>query len=273
MENLQSFERLSLNQATTKKWTLREAVEGCVRAEIPWIGLWRDKIAEIGLKESSTLIRDAGIQVSGIIKGGLFPSNSAHEWQKIIDENKRAIEESAKLGAKALVMVGGGLPTRDVDYARMQFEEGIAEILPFAKSYGVKLGIEPLHPMFAADRSIIVSLAQANKIAKAYQPDEVGVIIDIYHVWWDPDLYNQIAVCGEHILGFHVSDWIVPMPDMLNGRGMMGDGVIEIRRIRRAVDVAGYNGPIEVEIFNQKIWDQPGDEVLKVIKERYLEHV
>jgi sugar phosphate isomerase/epimerase len=170
-------------------------------------------------------------------------------------------------------MVGGGLPTRDVDYARMQFEEGIAEILPFAKSYGVKLGIEPLHPMFAADRSIIVSLAQANKIAKAYQPDEVGVIIDIYHVWWDPDLYNQIAVCGEHILGFHVSDWIVPMPDMLNGRGMMGDGVIEIRRIRRAVDVAGYNGPIEVEIFNQKIWDQPGDEVLKVIKERYLEHV
>lgn len=273
MENFQSFDRLSLNQATTQRWNLREAVDGCARAEIPWIGLWRDKIAEIGLKESSKLVRDVGLKVSGIIKGGMFPSASVGEWQRIIDENRRAIEETAELGANALVMVGGGLPNKDLDYARKQFKEGIAELVPFAQTHGVKLGIEPLHPMFAADRSVVVTLAQANEIAKSYHPNDVGVVIDVYHVWWDPDLYNQISYTGEHIMGFHVSDWLIPTPDMLKGRGMMGDGIIEIRRIRKAVDAAGYTGPIEVEIFNQQLWDQPGDEVLEVVKKRFLEHV
>ncbi|WP_027415427.1 sugar phosphate isomerase/epimerase family protein [Aneurinibacillus terranovensis] len=273
MERLASFERLCLNQATTKKWSLQEAVEGCARAEIPWIGLWRDKIAEIGLKESRQFIRDAGLRVSSIISGGWFSASSAAERHKRLDDSRRAIEEVAELGAGVLVIVGGGVPDRDIDSARKWVAEGIEQLVPYAQSYGVKLGIEPLHPMYAAERSVVVTLAQANELAKRYRPDVVGVIVDVFHVWWDPDLYNQITLAGEHILGFHVSDWIVPTPDLLLGRGMIGDGVIELRRIRKALDAVGYQGPIEVEIFNQSIWDQPGDEVLAVIMERYLEHI
>ncbi|UOF91146.1 sugar phosphate isomerase/epimerase [Fodinisporobacter ferrooxydans] len=273
MEQLESFERLCLNQATTQRWNLREAVEGCVRAGIPWIGLWRNKIAEIGLKGSRQLVRDAGLRVSSMIAGGYFPTVSAAERQKRLDENRRAIEEAAELEAEVLVLVGGGIPDRDIDCARKCVAEGIEQLVPYAKSYGVKLGIEPLHPMYAAERSVVVTLAQANDLAKSYRPDEVGVVVDVFHVWWDPDLYHQIALAGERILGFHVSDWVVPFSHFLLGRGMMGDGVIELRRIRKALDAAGYQGPIEVEIFNQAIWDQPGDEVLAVIKERYLEHL
>jgi sugar phosphate isomerase/epimerase len=151
--------------------------------------------------------------------------------------------------------------------------EGIAELVPYARERGVRLGIEPLHPMFAADRSVIVTLGQANTLAERFPAEQVGVVVDVYHVWWDPDLYGQIERAAERILGFHVNDWIVPTPDLLLGRGMMGDGVIEIRRVRTAVDVAGYAGPIEVEIFNQAIWDTPGDAVLAQMAERYLAHV
>ena len=152
-------------------------------------------------------------------------------------------------------------------------EEGIEKLAPFAASHGVKLGIEPLHPMYAADRSVIVTLNQANTIAEKFSPDQVGVIVDVFHVWWDPHLYLEIERATGNILGFHVSDWIVPVPDLFKGRGMMGDGVIEIRRIRQAVEKAGYHGPIEVEIINQSIWDQPGDDVLATIKDRFLKHV
>lgn len=152
-------------------------------------------------------------------------------------------------------------------------EEGIAELVPYAEERGVKLGIEPLHPMYAAERSVIVTLSEALTLAETFTPDQVGVIVDVFHVWWDPELYTHIRRAEGRILGFHVSDWIVPTPDLLKGRGMMGDGVIEIRRIRQAVEEAGYDGPIEVEIFNEKIWSTPGDEVLSLMKERYLEHV
>jgi sugar phosphate isomerase/epimerase len=145
--------------------------------------------------------------------------------------------------------------------------------VPYAQSHGVKIGIEPLHPMYAAERSVIVTLAQANAFAEPYRPSEVGIIVDVFHIWWDPELYKQIALASGRILGFHVSDWIVPTPDILLGRGMMGDGVIELSRIRKAVDEAGYRGPIEVEIFNQSIWDRNGDDVLSLMKERYQEHV
>lgn len=270
---MENFERLCLNQATTKKWSLQEAVEGCVRGEIPWVGLWRDKIAQQGLKESKRIIVDSGVKVSSIVKGGAFPANTEEERQKILDDNFRAINECAELGAKVLVTVGGALPNSNLDEARQQFAEGLEKIVPYAESCGVKIGLEPLHPMFAADRSILCSLDHANKLAKKYSPDVVGVIIDVFHVWWDPELYNQIAIAGEHLIGFHVSDWLVPLPDILNGRGMMGDGVIEIEKIRRSIDAAGYKGPIEVEIFNEDIWNRPGDEVIKEMKERYLEFV
>jgi sugar phosphate isomerase/epimerase len=152
-------------------------------------------------------------------------------------------------------------------------EDGIAAIIPYAAQRGVKLGIEPLHPMFAGDRSVIVTLEQANSLVQRLDSPHVGVVIDIYHVWWDPNVYQQIALAQGHILGFHVSDWIVPPPDLLLGRGMMGDGIVELRRLRAAVEQAGYSDLIEVEIFNRALWDMPGDDVLALMKERFILHV
>ncbi|WP_208607787.1 sugar phosphate isomerase/epimerase family protein [Paenibacillus pectinilyticus] len=258
---------------TTEQWSLREAIEGCARAEVPWIAPWRHKVEELGLSTSKRLIKDAGLKVSSLCRGGMFPAVTASERQKRIDDNKRAVEEAAELGTDVLVMVCGSLPDRDIQSARQMVADGIAQLVPFAKSYGVKLGIEPLHPMYAADRSVVVTLDLANTLAEAYQPNQVGIVVDVFHVWWDPDLYNQIHRATGRILGFHVCDWIIPVPDMLKGRGMMGDGVIEISRIRQAVEKTGYNGPIEVEIFNEQIWNQPGDETVCQMKERYLTHV
>ncbi|MCZ8511957.1 sugar phosphate isomerase/epimerase [Paenibacillus filicis] len=269
---LTSIDRLSLNQITTDRWSLREAVEGSVRADIPWIALWRHKVAETGLAESRRLVRDAGLRVSSLCRGGMFPAASVEERRAKIDDNRRAVDEAAELGADVLVLVCGPAPDKDIAGARRMVEEGIAKLAPYAESCGVRLGIEPLHPMYAAERSVINTLAQANAIAEQYSPNQVGVVVDVFHVWWDPELYSQIERARGRILGFHVSDWIVPTPDLLMGRGMMGDGVIDLRRIRHAVEDAGYDGPIEVEIFNQAIWDRPGDEVLSLMKERYLQH-
>ncbi|OYD07162.1 sugar phosphate isomerase/epimerase family protein [Paludifilum halophilum] len=273
MKEVPSIQRLSLNQITTENWNLSEAVEGCLRAEVPWISVWRHKLQEFGLNKSRKMIRDAGLRVSSLCRGGMFPAASKSERQSRLDDNRRALEEAAELGTDVLVLVCGSAPDRDLDSARKWVEEGIEQLIPYAKECGVKLGIEPLHPMYAADRSVIVTLGQANAIRERLQSTQVGVVVDVFHVWWDPDLYQQIARAGDHILGFHVSDWIVPVPDLFKGRGMMGDGVIEIRRIRQAVEEAGYNGPIEVEIINQAIWDQPGDQTLQTMKDRYLEHV
>ncbi|WP_010274653.1 sugar phosphate isomerase/epimerase family protein [Paenibacillus senegalensis] len=272
MERLRSIERLSLNQITMDRLSLPEAVEVCVRGEVQWMALWRHKIAETGLKESKRLIDEAGIRLSSICRGGYFPGATAQEREAKLDDNKRAVEEAAELGADTLVLVCGPAPDRDIDFARQTVAESIAKLVPFARSHGVKLGIEPLHPMYAAERSVINTLAQANALAKTFTPEEVGVVVDAFHVWWDPELYTQIKASAGRILGFHVSDWIVPTPDLLMGRGMMGDGVIELRRMRLAVEEAGYQGPIEVEIFNQQVWDMPGDEAMSLIKERYLEH-
>jgi sugar phosphate isomerase/epimerase len=203
----------------------------------------------------------------------IFPANDPSEFKTNLDVNRRAIVEAAELGTDVLVLVCGAAPNRDITRAREMIAEAIAELAPFAATYGVNLGIEPLPPMFAADRSATVAPEQANDLAEAHPPEQVGVMIDAYLVWWDPKVEAQIARAGKRILGFHVDDWIVPIPDPLLGRGMMGDGVIELRRLRRAVDAAGYSGPIEVEIFNQTIWDEPCDQVLERMKTRYLEHV
>lgn len=262
--------RLSLNQMTTERWGVREAVEGCAWAEIPYIGLWRHKVAEAGLHESARMVRDAGLRVSSLCRGGMFVAADAAGWQIRLDDNRRAVDEAAELGAPVLVLVCGGLADRDLDSARGQVEEAIAQLVPYARERGVTLGIEPLHPAFAADRSVVVTLGQANDMLARLASPQVGVVIDAYHVWWDPQLYEQIARAAGHIVGFHVDDWLCPNPEPLMGRGMMGDGVIELRHMRRAVDAAGYSGPIEVEIFNQNIWDRPGHEVLRLMRERYL---
>ena len=266
------LERLSLNQATIQRWDMRQTIAGCARAGIGRIGLWRDKLQALGVSATAQHLRDAGIKPSSLCRGGFFPAATRAERDARIDDNRRAIDEAAEVGAPVLVLVSGPPADRDIDRARRQVEDGICAILPYAAERGVRLAIEPLHPMFAGDRSVVVTLAQANTMAERISSDFVGVAVDVYHVWWDPEVYVEIARAGEgkRIVGCHVSDWLAPPPDHVLGRGVMGDGLIEVRRLREAVDAAGYTGPVEVEIFNRAVWDMPGDEVLALIKDRYL---
>ena len=266
------FSRLSLNQVTTRRWSLREAVEGCLRADIPAIALWRDKVAEIGLAESARIVRESGLRVSSLHVGGDFPAASEAERRARIEDSRRAIEAAAELGAELLSLRAGPAPDRNVDAARAMVVKGIEQLIPDAEERGVKLVVEPLHPMFAADRSVVVTISQANDILRRLDTFQVGLVVDAYHVWWDPDLYDQIDRAAGRIIGFHIDDWRANTFPHLS-RVMMGDGVIELRRIRTAVDEAGYTGPIEVEIFNETYWDMPGAEVLELMKERYVEHV
>ena len=270
---LRDIGRISLNQATVTRWSLTEAVEGCARHGFQWIAPWRDKVSDLGLEPSARLIRDAGLRVSSLCRGGFFPAATAAGREQRLDDNRRAVDEAAALGAEVLVLVCGPPSGRDLGAAREQVRDGIAMLAPYAAQAGVKLGIEPLHPMFAGDRSVVVTLAQANELAELFPPAQVGVIVDSYHVWWDPELVGQIGRAAGRIFGLHVSDWLVPPPDVLLGRGLPGDGMIDFRGLRAAVEGTGYDGPIEVEIFNQAIWDTPGDELLATIAERCLAHV
>jgi sugar phosphate isomerase/epimerase len=270
---MRTISRLSINQYTLRNWTIPQLLEACATEQIPFVALWRDKIAETGLKETRKLLSGTGIKVSSLCRGGFFPAETVDLQTRNLEENFRAVDEAAAIGAEALVLVCGGIVNHDLDRSRNMVAEGIARLLPHATQAGVKLGIEPLHPMFAADRSVIVSLGQANEIVESLKSPDLGVVIDVYHVWWDPAVYTEIVRGSGHIIGFHVNDWIVPLADVLNGRGVMGDGIIEIQRLREAVDRAGYTGPIEVEIFNQDLWQMPGDALLRLIKDRFLAYV
>ncbi len=264
--------RLSLNQITAERASLEQAVDACARHGIPYIAVWRHKLAETGLDRAVRLVRDAALRVSSVCRGGMFPAATRAEREARIEDNRRAVDEAAALGAEILILVCGAAPPpdRDIAAARRMVADGIAELAPYAAERGVRLGIEPLHPAFAAERSCITTLAEARCLAERFDPATVGVVADVYHVWWDPELYGEIARAAGRLVGFHVSDWLVPMENVLMGRGMMGDGVIELRRIRAAVEGAGYAGPIEVEIFNEEIWRMPLDTLLPLIKERYV---
>jgi sugar phosphate isomerase/epimerase len=263
---------LSLNVATVREqWSLEQCIDGCVRHGVGWIAPWRDKLADCGVERAARLIRAAGLKVSSLCRGGFFPAPDTAGRQAAIDDNRRALDEAAAIGAVALCIVAGGLPQdgKDIDDARAQVREGLAAILEHARKVGVTLAIEPLHPMYAADRSCINTLAQANELCDALG-EGAGIAVDVYHVWWDPDLPRQIARAGARIVGFHVCDWLVPTTDLLLDRGMMGDGVIDIARIRALVEGAGYRGPIEAEIFSKSNWwRRDPDEVLRVVKQRY----
>lgn len=263
--------QLSLNQITTRGWSLPEAVDGCVQAGIGWIGLWRDKVAETGLEESVRLLRDAGVGVSSLCRGGFFPAESADERRRVRADNRRAVDEAAALGTDVLVLVCGGLADGDVTRSREMVAEGIAELAPYAGERSVKLAIEPLHPLFCADRSVIVTLAQALDLAERFPADQVGVVVDTFHVWWDPTVEADIARAGERILSFQVCDWLDPLPDLLLGRGMMGDRVIDFRPLRAAVERAGCTEPVGVKIFNRAIWDRPGEEVVRELRDRFAD--
>jgi sugar phosphate isomerase/epimerase len=267
-----SLERLSLNQMTLDQWGLEEVIDGCVRSGVEWIAPWRHKVEEVGLDKAARLVADSGLKVSSYCRGGFFPVFE-HEIAARRDENLRAIDEAVALGTDVLVLVCGASVDKDIEGARRMVVEGIAELVPHARDAGVKLGIEPLHPMFAGDRSVVVTLGQANDMASNFSSADVGVIVDVYHVWWDPNLYDEIQRASGRILGYHVSDWMVPTEEFLAGRGLMGDGVIELQKIRGAVEAAGYEGPIEVEILNRDLWRRSGDEVLSTVVRRFSEHV
>ena len=270
---LPNIDRLSLNQITLNNLTLKECAELSVQHGIKWVAPWRHRVQEVGLAESYRILRDSGLGVSSLCRGGFFPASTEAERQERIDDNRRAIDEAAELGALCLVLVCGPAPDRDIASARSMVADGIAAILSHARDRGVRLGIEPLHPMYAADRSVIVTLAEALDLALQFDPAHVGVVIDVFHVWWDPRLYEEIRRASGRILSFHVSDWAVPLPGILTGRSMLGDGVIQLRRIRKALEESGYQGPIEVEILNQAIWEQPPDAVLKETIQKYLQCV
>ena len=277
MRNLSSLDLLAINLATVRQqWNLQEAVEACARHGITGIDPWRDQVSALGLAESVRVIKANGMSVTGYCRGGMFPAADAAGRQAAIDDNKRAIDEAAALGAECLVLVVGGLPagSRDIGVARSMVADGLAAILPHARVCHMPLAIEPLHPIYAGDRACINTLCQALDLAE-WLGEGVGVAIDTYHVWWDPQLEDQIARAGRarKILAYHVCDWLVPTRDLLLDRGMMGDGVIDLRRIGGWIAQAGYRGRTEVEIFSKlDWWTRPGDEVLLTCIERYRAH-
>jgi sugar phosphate isomerase/epimerase len=268
--------RLSLNQRTTANWSLREAVDGAVAAGLQAIGLWREPVAEVGLDTARRCVDDAGLRVSSLCRGGFFTASDPASRAAAHEDNLRALDEAAGLGTKALVLVPGGLPPGDKDLtgARTRAAEAIAALVPAAVERGVTLGIEPMNPIYAADRGVISTLAQALDIAEAFAPHEVGVVVDTFHLWWEPGIHAQIARAGERIVSYQVCDWITPLPaDALLARGMMGDGHIDFPAFTRAVAAAGYSGDVEVEIFHADVWAAPGDQVIATMARRYVELV
>ena len=263
--------RLSFNQITAERASLAEAVDACARHGVPYLAVWRHKLADVGVDRAARLVRDSGLRVSSVCRGGMFPAPTRAERAVRIDDNRRAVDEAVALGAELLVLVCGPAPDKDIAGARRMVAEGIAELTPYARERGVRLGIEPLHPAFAAERSCITTLREARALASQFDAATVGIVADVYHIWWDPELYDELARAAGRLVGFHVSDWLVPVHNVLMNRGVMGDGVIELRPIRTAVERAGYDtGPIEVEIMNETVWNTPLDTLLPLIKERYL---
>ena len=273
---------LSLNTATVRaQWTLPQIIDGCRRHGIPMISPWRDQVAAAGLKESAQRIRDAGLALSGYCRGGMFPAGDREGRKAAHDDNRRAVDEALALGAPCLVLVVGGLPkdregrivSKDIFGAREMVRDGIGELLEYARPAGLPLAIEPLHPMYAADRACVNTMAHANDLC-----DELGgglgIAVDVYHVWWDPNLKREIeraaGATPSRLLGYHICDWLVPTTDLLNDRGMMGDGVIDLPLIRSWMEDAGYRGAHEVEIFSAgNWWKRDPDEVLATCKGRH----
>ena len=268
--------RFSLNQASIKYATMPEAVTATVAAGIPSIGLWREPVAEFGLAASAALVRDSGLRVSSLCRGGFFTAEQGPARRAAIDDNRRAIDETAALGAPTLVLVAGGLPegSRDLAGARERVRDAIGELEADALATGVSLAIEALHPMYVTDRAVVSTLAQALDLAEQFDALAVGVVVDTFHIFWDPAVLEQIARAGAggRIASYQVCDWNMPIAaDPLLSRGYPGDGYIDFESLTRAVAAAGYSGDIECEIFNQQIWNLPWDEVASTAATRFNE--
>ncbi len=271
-------QRLSLNTATTKYWTLQQAIDGAVRAGIPALGVWRDRVAEVGTERAARIVRDAGLRVSSLCRGGFLTASEPAEQRQALADNRAAIVEAATLGTDSLIMVVGGLPEgdRDIVAARRRVDDRITDLVPYAVEHGVRLVLEPLHPMYCADRAVLSTLGQALDLAAPHPAQSVGVVVDTFHVWWDPSLAEQIARAGREnrLAAYQVCDWNLPIAaDALLSRGMMGDGHIDFDQIGGWVRDAGYTGDIEVEIFNADIWAADGDQVLASVTRRYADLV
>jgi sugar phosphate isomerase/epimerase len=274
MTNEAALGRLSLNQRTTASWSLPEAIKGSVDAGLGAIGIWREQLAEIGIDEACRLVAQSGLRVSSLCRGGFF-TNPA-EAQTAETRNREAIDEAAALNAATLVLVPGGLPPgdRDLHAARDRVSRGIEQLVPYARELGVNLGIEPMNPIYAADRGVISTLRQALDIAERFETNDVGVVVDTFHLWWEPGIADQVQRAGERIVSYQICDWITPLPaDTLLARGMMGDGHIDFAAFTQSVARAGYRGDVEVEIFNADLWAAPPAEVVDTMAKRYLDLV
>ncbi len=251
-----TMEQLAVHSVTTKPWSLVDCVKNFSKASVRGITVWRDKLEEMAASEARTLIADHGMETVSLCRGGFFPGRTQSERQKGIDDNLRAIEEAAELGAPMIVLVCGAVPGQPLPESRKQIQAGIEAVLPRAETAGIKLDIEPLHPMYADDRSAVNTLGQANDIVEAIGSAHVGVAVDVYHLWWDPDLEGEIARCGRlgALHAFHICDWRTPTRDLLLDRVIMGDGCIPVREIRGWVEATGFSGFNEVEIFSNELW-------------------
>ena len=264
-------DRLCLHTITTKPWSIEEAAGKYAAAGIRWISVWREALAGRDPASIGQMLIDEGLGVTSLVRGGFFPSVDKQKRKEAIEENLRALEEAAAINAPLLVLVCGADPGQSLEDSRGQIREGIEALIPMAGELGVKLGIEPLHPMYADTRSAINTLKQANALVEVIGAADVGVVVDVYHLWWDPDLEAQIRRCGDldKLLAFHICDWKVPTADMLNDRELMGRGCIPLTKIRRWVEETGFQGPMEVEIFSTHYWSQDQDRFLDQIIEAY----
>jgi sugar phosphate isomerase/epimerase len=277
-EAARDLARLSINQETLKQWSLPELAEGCRSLGVSQVGLWRAPVQEYGVERAARMMRDSGLTVTSLCRGGFFTAADPAARAAAMDDNRAAVDEAATLGTDALVLVSGGLPDgdRDIAGARLRVADAVGELAAYAVGSGVRLAIEPLHPMFAADRCVVSTLGQALDIAERFPAEQVGVVVDSYHLWWDDRVPDGIARAGRggRIVCFQLADWVTPLPEgVLLGRGQLGDGCVDLRGFREQVDAAGYRGPVEVEIFNPALWARDGREVLAEIADRYRRHV
>ncbi|MET9110369.1 sugar phosphate isomerase/epimerase family protein [Streptomyces zhihengii] len=273
-----ALSRFSINQMTVKQLGLPALVDNCARLGIPAVGLWREPVAEYGLQAAAKLVRDAGLAVSSLCRGGFLTAADDEGRARALADNRAAIDEAATLGTDTLVLVSGGLPpgSRDLVAARARIGEALTELAPYAGERGVRLAIEPLHPMFASDRCVVSTLDQALELAAPFPASQVGVVVDTYHVWWDDHAPAAVARAGatDRVHSFQLADWTTPLPEgVLNGRGQIGDGAVDMRAWRERVEATGWTGFIEVELFNDGLWARDGVEVLEETARRFVSEV
>jgi len=271
---LTDLSRLCIHTITTKPWSIEEAARNYSANEVKGITVWRDALTGRNIKQTGDMLRQQGLSVVSLCRGGFFPSKEPSGRQAAIDDNRRAIKEAFDLGTRLIVLVCGADPSQSLEDSRKQIHDGISAILPDAEAANIRLAIEPLHPMYADTRSAINTMSQANDLAESLNSPWVGVAVDVYHVWWDPQLEKEIVRCGKQrsLLAFHICDWKSPTVDLLNDRGLMGEGCIPIREIRSWVEATGFNGFIEVEIFSNYYWKQDQSGYLKNIIASYRTH-